>query len=48
MSKSDYIAISGSVLLGYSIYSLLGVAVLCGIVGIGMIGLAVYMARGEQ
>lgn len=47
MSKSDYVAAGGCILVGYSFYSLLGFAVLCGIVGIGLIGLAVYMARGE-
>ena len=48
MSKSDYLAAAGSVLLGYSICSLAGLAVLCGIAGLAAIGLAVYLARNEQ
>lgn len=48
MSKSDYLAAGGSVLLGYSIYSLVGFAVLCGVAGLAVIGLAVYLAKTEQ
>lgn len=48
MSMSDYLAVGGCVLVSFSIYSLLGFAALCGVVGVGLIGLAVYMARGEH
>lgn len=48
MNKLDYMALGGCVLVGYSIYSLAGFAILCGVAGVAVIGLSLYLARKES